>query len=72
MIVYAFVAHWVWAKDGWLAKLGAESLKNQRRFLFFLRQLCCLGYCTNKQELKVCCALFLPKVLFSTLKDHDR
>lgn len=25
VIVYAFVAHWVWAKDGWLAQLGVHD-----------------------------------------------
>jgi len=25
VVVYAFVAHWIWAKDGWLAELGAHD-----------------------------------------------
>ena len=25
VIVYAFVAHWVWAEDGWLAQLGVHD-----------------------------------------------
>ena len=45
VIVYAFVAHWVWAKDGWLAQLGAAShiLEIHQSDLFQTTQLGDIG-----------------------------